>query len=71
MSQQFEHCKLVGDRITYLGRNGVFEDRRDRTLGEFQAWDRLEKDGWELVSVVIDAEGQQVAFFKRPVQARP
>lgn len=70
MAQQFEYCKLVGAQITYLGRDGLLEDKYDRALGEFQAWDRLEKEGWELVSVVIDAEGQQAAFFKRPFQAR-
>ncbi len=67
MAQRFEHCKLVGTRIIYLGRDGVFEDKYDRTGGEFRAWDRLEKEGWELVAVVTDANGQHVAYFKRPV----
>ena len=67
MAQRFEHCRLVGTRITYLGRDGIFEDKRDQVPGEFRAWDYLEKDGWELVSVVVGAEGQQVAYFKRPV----
>jgi hypothetical protein len=67
MAQRFEHCRLIGNRITYLGRAGIFEDKKDKTRGEFNAWDYLEKEGWELVSVVTDKDGQQVAYFKRPV----
>jgi hypothetical protein len=66
MTQRFEHCRLIGGRITYLGRDGLFEDKIDRKGNEFRAWDYLEKRGWELVSVVSDAEGQHVAYFKRP-----
>lgn len=69
MAQRFEHCVLIDSRITYLGRAGAFEDKRDRALNEFRAWDYLEKEGWELVTVVVDENGQQVAYFKRPVGA--
>ena len=67
MSQRFEHCKLEGTRITYLGRAGAFEDKRDRSLNPFWAWDHLEKEGWELVTVLAEA-GEHVAYFKRPVE---
>lgn len=69
MSQQrFEHCRLIGTRITYLGRAGILEDKSDQTRNEFRAWDYLEKEGWELVTVVTDENGQQVAYFKRPFE---
>jgi len=67
MAHRFEHCRLIGARITYLGRAGIFEDKRDQTWNEFSAWDHLEKEGWELVSVVANKDGQHVAYFKRPV----
>ncbi len=66
MTQRFEHCRLVGNRIVYLGRDGMFEDRVDRSMSEFTAWDFLEKEGWELVAVVPSKEGQPIAYFKRP-----
>ena len=67
MSQRFEHCRLIDTRITYLGRDGIFEDKRDKTWNEFSAWDHLEKGGWELVAVVTNEKSQQAAYFKRPV----
>jgi len=67
VSQRFEHCRLIGTRITYLGRAGMLEDKRDRTLSKVGAWDYLEKAGWELVTVVIDEDGQHVAYLRRPV----
>ena len=67
MSQRFEHCRLEGRRITYLGRAGAFEDRRDRSANRFWAWDFLEKEGWELVTVLLE-DGEHVAYFKRPVE---
>ena len=67
MAQRFEHCKLEGTRITYLGRAGVFEDKRDRTANPFRAWAYLEEEGWELVSVLIEL-GKHVAYFKRPFE---
>jgi hypothetical protein len=66
MAQRFEHCRLAGGKITYLGRTGVFEDKGDSVRNEAGAWDHLEKDGWELVSVVVDKDGQHAAYFKRP-----
>ena len=68
MSQRFEHCRLIGNKIVYLGRDLIFEDKKDRTWTELSAWDYLEKEGWELVAVVTDKNGQQVAYFKRPVR---
>jgi len=67
MAQRYEHCKLEGTRITYLGRAGVFEDKRDRTANPFRAWAHLEEEGWELVSVLVDL-GKHVAYFKRPFE---
>ncbi len=67
MAQRFEHCRLVGTKITYLGRAGMFEDKGDQAGNEFKAWDHLEKDGWELVGVVVDKNGEHVTYFKRPV----
>lgn len=69
MSQRFEHCQLSGSRIIYLGRAGAFEDKRDRAANEFRAWDYLEKEGWELITVVVDPGGRHIAYFKRPVAA--
>ena len=68
MAQRFEHCRVEGTRVTYLGRAGLFEDKRDQALSEFAVWDRLENQGWELVTVVVDRDGQHVAYLKRPVQ---
>ena len=65
MAQHFEHCKLTGTRIEYLGRVGLFEDKKDATGSEARAWDFLEKQGWELVTVVPSARGEAVAYFKR------
>lgn len=66
-AQRFEHCRLKGSEIEYLGRTGVFENREDRTRGSDQAWDRLEKEGWELVAVVVDSDdGKLIHYFKRP-----
>jgi hypothetical protein len=68
MPQRFEHCQLTGTKITYLGRAGILEDKRDKTRSEFNAWDYLEREGWELVAVTTDKDGQQIAYFKRPVE---
>jgi hypothetical protein len=67
MPQRFEHCRVAGNRIEYLGRTGLFEDKADRTGGEYKAWDWLEKEGWELVTVVTDRSGEHIPYFKRPV----
>ncbi|MBN1581906.1 MAG: hypothetical protein JXA89_14470 [Anaerolineae bacterium] len=69
MPQHVEHCRLIGAEITYLGRDKVFENKRDKPWNEFRAWDLLEKEGWELVSVVANADGQHVAYFKRSLEA--
>ncbi len=69
MNQRFEHCKLHGSRITYLGRDGLFEDRFDKTGNEYAAWDFLEKEGWELVAANADKNGKSTFYFKRPYKA--
>lgn len=66
MTQRFEHCSLEGSRITYLGRDGLFEDKKDKSLSAYTAWDLLEKDGWELVSAISNQEGNPIFYFKRP-----
>jgi len=65
MAQRFEHCRLLNNKIAYLGRAGIFEDKGDSAGSEAKAWDQLEKDGWELVTVVADKDGP-AAYFKRP-----
>ncbi len=70
MAQLFEHCKLVGTQIVSLGRVGVFEDKGARSANEAAAWDKLEKDGWELVTVLADADGKFVPFFKRALAGK-
>jgi hypothetical protein len=66
MSIRFEHCRLVGNKIEYLGRVGIFEDKNDAIRSAAHAWDFLENDGWELVSVIIDSDGHVAHYFKRP-----
>lgn len=63
--QRWQHCKLEGHRVTFLGAAGVFENKADSHLGHRTAWSKLEDEGWELVSVVTDTEGESVFYFKR------
>jgi hypothetical protein len=65
--QQYEHCRLTGNKIQYLGRVGLFEDRSDQPFTETRAWDFLEQEGWELVSVIVLEDSKPVHYFKRPV----
>ncbi len=70
LSQIGGHVFLPSSQIGCIwGARGVFEDKGDRSASEAAAWDKLEKDGWELVSVVADAEGKLVPFFKRATGA--
>jgi hypothetical protein len=62
---KFEHCRLVGNRIKYLGRTGLLDDKKDTPLSEKRAWNRMERDGWELVSAVTNQEGEIEFYFKR------
>jgi hypothetical protein len=66
--QRWQHCKLVGKRVRFVGASGLFEDKSDSHLGERSAWSRLEHDGWELVAAVPDPQedGELAFFFKRP-----
>ena len=67
--QKWQHCKLEGSRVEFLGAAGVFDNKADSHLGERAAWNKLENDGWELVGVGSNPEGEFVFFFKRPVPA--
>ncbi len=66
---RWQHCKLEGNRVEFLGAAGIFNNKADAHLGERAAWRRLEEEGWELVSVIANAEGEPVYFFKRPAPA--
>ncbi len=65
--QKWQHCRLQGNRIDYLGAAGVFENKRDAHLSARAAFSRLENDGWQLVSVQPDPQkdGEWIYFFKR------
>ncbi len=67
--QVWQHCKLQGGQVSFMGAAGVFENKKDAYLSERAAFSRLEDDGWELVTVVQDpsAEGALIYFFKRPI----
>ncbi len=64
--QRWQHCKLEGSRVSFLAAAGVFDNKSDAHMGERNAWKKLEEEGWELVSVVLDLEGAPVFYFKRP-----
>jgi len=64
MALFFEHCRLTDNKIEYLGRDSLFEKKVDKSWGEKSAWDHLENEGWELVSVVM-VKDQPVFYFKR------
>jgi hypothetical protein len=64
--QRWQHCRLKGNRVQFLGAAGILENKADAHLSERTAWSKLEDDGWELVSAVSDPDGEFVYFFKRP-----
>jgi hypothetical protein len=64
--QRWQHCRLKGNHIQFLGASGIFDNKGDAHLTERGAWNRLEEEGWQLVSAVADSEGEFVFFFKRP-----
>jgi hypothetical protein len=64
--QKWEHCELKGNSVVVMSRGGL--RRKDTKLIEHNAWKSLEDDGWELVSVVTDQEGEFRYYFKRPVE---
>ncbi|HNT75219.1 MAG TPA: hypothetical protein PKH77_09390 [Anaerolineae bacterium] len=64
---KWQHCKLQKSRVTFLGASGVFENKRDVYVREPSAFSNLEDEGWELVTVLPDPDGDFVYFFKRPV----
>jgi hypothetical protein len=64
--QTWEHCKVVGNRLYYLGAS-ILENRMDHKLSDRAAWDYIERERWELVTVVYDPEHNElVHYFKRP-----
>ncbi|MFP4344235.1 MAG: hypothetical protein ACLFU8_06055 [Anaerolineales bacterium] len=65
----WQHCRLQGNRVTFLGARGVFENKKDAHMSARAAFDTLEDEGWELVTVLPDPEGEGefIYFFKRPV----
>jgi hypothetical protein len=62
----WEYCKLTGRTIYWLAAHGLFADKSDDYNDEAKAWDRLSRDGWELVSVVAGKDGVITSYFKRP-----
>ena len=68
--QKWQHCRLQGNRVSFLGAARIFENKADSHLWERTAWSKLEDEGWELVSVVTDPDGEFVFYFKRPAPAR-
>jgi len=65
--KKWQHCKLQGNHITFLGAAGVFENKEDAFLTERAAFSKLEDTGWKLVSVLPDPtrEGEFIYFFRR------
>lgn len=64
--QKWQHCKLQGSKVSFLGAAGLFENRGDQHVGERAAWSKLEDEGWELVGVIYVPEEGPVFYFKRP-----
>lgn len=67
---RWQHCKLQKNRVSFLGAAGVFENKKDVYVSEQAAFSRLEDDGWELVVVLTDPDGDFVYFFKRPLAGK-
>ena len=71
--QKWQHCKLQGNRVEYLGAAGVFDNKRYSHLTARAAFSKLENDGWQLVNVQPDPqkEGEWIYFFKRLLSGEP
>ncbi len=67
--QPWQHCKLHKNRVSFLGASGLLDNKADAYASERSAWNRLEETGWELVSVIVDQDGELVYYFKRPAPA--
>jgi len=65
---KWEYCTLVGKKVSFLGADRLLENKEDGFAGERQAWDALEKNGWELVAVAPNKHGELVHYFKRRVE---
>ncbi|MBN2007472.1 MAG: hypothetical protein JXA21_29270 [Anaerolineae bacterium] len=64
---KWQHCRLQKNRVNFLGAAGVFENKKDLYVSEQAAFSHLEDEGWELVTVLTDPDGDYVYFFKRPL----
>lgn len=64
--QNWQHCKLVGNKVCFLSAANVFDNKSDAHITERVAWSKLEDDGWELVSVIMNEDGEREFFLKRP-----
>ena len=65
---KWEHCVLVGNRVSYLGADRLFENKKDAYASERAAWDVLEKEGWELVAVATNKAGEPMHYLKRRLE---
>ena len=64
--QKWQHCTLIGNKVRFLGAASVFENKSDAYMTERSAWSKLEDEGWLLVSVVVDGDGNLVHYLRRP-----
>jgi len=65
---KWEYVTLTGRKVSYLGAEKIFENKGDAYSSDRHAWDDLERNGWELVSVVAHPRGDLVHYFKRRVE---
>ncbi len=65
---KWEYCTLVGRRVAYLGAEKLFDNKADAYSSDRHAWDDLERNGWELVTVVANQGGELVHYFKRRLE---
>jgi hypothetical protein len=64
---KWQHCKLQKNQVEFLGASRVFENKKDVYPRERAAFSTLEDQGWELVTVLPDPDGDFIYFFKRLV----
>ena len=68
LRSKWEHCLMVKNRVSFLGADRLFENKKDGYASERAAWDELEKEGWELVAVTTNKNGEPMHYFKRRVE---
>jgi len=66
---KWEHCELIGGKVLFLSASGLFADKSDSYGNPAKAWHDLENEGWQLVAVAADKDGQFHHFFKRQRQS--